>query len=140
MKKVVQNGRVAVIYSPGFGAGWSTWTGDKNVCFDPILVEWIENGKNGEPPLDHYGDDAPYAGGLSDAEIAWIAFSPPALINGLLGKKGAKCAATPIGPIPGPPPPWGIQNVLCKLICITSAPNFPGLHNPTNAFKFAPSM
>jgi len=73
MKKVVQNGRVAVIYSPGFGAGWSTWTGDKNVCFDPILVEWIENGKNGEPPLDHYGDDAPYAGGLSDAEIAWIA-------------------------------------------------------------------
>lgn len=73
MKKVVQNGRVAVIYSSGFGAGWSTWAGDKNVCFDPILVEWIENGKNGEPPLDHYGDDAPYAGGLHDAEIAWIA-------------------------------------------------------------------
>lgn len=73
MKKVVQNGRVAVIYSPGFGAGWSTWALDKNVCFDPILVEWIENGKNGEPPLDHYGDDVPYDGGLHDAEIAWIA-------------------------------------------------------------------
>jgi len=30
------------------------------------------------------------------------------------GKKGTKCFATPIGPIPGPPPPCGIQKVLCK--------------------------
>jgi len=73
MKKVVENGLVAVIYSPGYGAGWATWADDEKVCFDPILVEWIRNGKNGEPPLDHYGDDAPYAGGLRDAEIKWIA-------------------------------------------------------------------
>lgn len=72
MDKVVENGRVAVIYSPGYGAGWSTWADDDNVCFDPILVEWIRNGKNGEPPLDHYGKSAPYAGGLSNAEVAWI--------------------------------------------------------------------
>ena len=71
MDKVVENGRVAVIYSPGYGAGWSTWN-DESICFDPILVEWIRNGKNGEPPLDHYGDEAPYAGGLSNAEVAWI--------------------------------------------------------------------
>ena len=55
------------------GAGWSTWVDDNSGCFDPILVEWIRNGKNGEPPLDHYGKNAPYAGGLRDAEIKWIA-------------------------------------------------------------------
>src|SRR6266576_1383323 len=31
-----------------------------------------------------------------------------------LGKKGTRCLATPIGPTPGPPPPCGMQNVLCK--------------------------
>ena len=35
--------------------------------------------------------------------------------TGCDGRNGAKCAATPMGPIPGPPPPCGIQNVLCKL-------------------------
>lgn len=72
MDKVVENGRVAVIVSPGFGAGWSTWADDESVCFDPILVEWIRNGKNGKPPLDHYGPEAPYAGGLDDAQVVWI--------------------------------------------------------------------
>jgi len=32
----------------------------------------------------------------------------------LQGKNGTRCLATPIGPTPGPPPPWGMQNVLCK--------------------------
>ena len=72
MDKVVRDGRVAVIVSPGYGAGWSTWAQDRNVCFDPILVEWIEKGKVGDPPLDHYGDSAPYCGGLRDAVIRWI--------------------------------------------------------------------
>lgn len=25
MSKLIQDGKVAVVYSPGFGAGWSTW-------------------------------------------------------------------------------------------------------------------
>jgi len=71
MEKVVRNGKVAVIVSPGYGAGWSTWNESK-ICFDPIIVKWIEGGKAGAPPLDHYGKSAPYAGGLSQAEIEWI--------------------------------------------------------------------
>ena len=31
------------------------------------------------------------------------------------GRKGARCCLTPIGPIPGPPPPCGMQKVLCRL-------------------------
>ena len=58
---------------------------------------------------------------------------------GWFGKKGAKWARVITGPTPGPPPPCGIQNVLCKFKCDTSAPNFPGWAKPTKAFKFAPS-
>src|SRR5450756_2261260 len=56
------------------------------------------------------------------------------------GKKGTRCSATPIGPTPGPPPPCGMQNVLCRFKCETSPPNCPGFARPTSALRFAPSM
>src|SRR5450759_1809075 len=51
-----------------------------------------------------------------------------------------RCFATPMGPIPGPPPPCGMQNVLWRLRWQTSAPMSAGRHKPTIAFMFAPSM
>lgn len=48
-------------------------------------------------------DTAPWPlDSLSIGRTAWLATN------------GARCAATPIGPIPGPPPPCGIAKVLCK--------------------------
>jgi hypothetical protein len=44
------------------------------------------------------------------------------------------------GPTPGPPPPCGMQKVLCRLRWLTSAPNSPGAARPTSAFMLAPSM
>src|SRR6516162_5027747 len=55
------------------------------------------------------------------------------------GRKGARCALTATGPTPGPPPPCGMQNVLCRFRCDTSAPNRPGLASPTSALRLAPS-
>ena len=46
--------------------------------------------------------------------------------TGWPGRNGARCAATPIGPMPGPPPPCGMQKVLCRLRWQTSAPMSPG--------------
>ena len=60
--------------------------------------------------------------------------------TGWPGRYGARCAATPIGPMPGPPPPCGIANVLCRFRWQTSAPIAAGLVSPTCAFMFAPSM
>lgn len=51
--------------------------------------------------------------------------------TGWEGKNGAKCFFTPIGPMPGPPPPCGMQNVLWRLRWQTSAPIQPGLVRPT---------
>lgn len=45
--KVIHDGKVAVIYSPGYGAGWYSWNTDyPDIIFDPQVVFWIENGKN----------------------------------------------------------------------------------------------
>lgn len=43
MEKLVRNGKVAVVTSPWFGAGWSTW-GTLDMAFDPAIVLAVENG------------------------------------------------------------------------------------------------
>ena len=52
------------------------------------------------------------------------------MITGWPGRNGARCAATPIGPMPGPPPPCGMQKVLCRFRWQTSAPMAAGLVKP----------
>src|SRR5258708_4600764 len=59
--------------------------------------------------------------------------------SGWFGRYGARCAATATGPTPGPPPPCGMQNVLCRFRWLTSPPNSPGLASPSSAFRLAPS-
>ena len=49
------------------------------------------------------------------------------------------CSRTAIGPPPGPPPPCGCENVLCRLMCTMSKPMSPGREIPQTAFRFAPS-
>ena len=44
------------------------------------------------------------------------------MTTGWVGRKGVKCFFTPMGPIPGPPPPWGMQNVLWRFKWETSDP------------------
>ena len=43
-----------------------------------------------------------------------------------VGKYSTRCAATPSGPCPAPPPPCGIVKVLCVLRCMRSKPMSPG--------------
>ena len=68
--KVIRDGRVAVVYTPSFGLGWSTYSSGASP-FDPLVVAWIEGGKVGPKP---YSDSPaePYSGGLFGAEIEWI--------------------------------------------------------------------
>ena len=56
--------------------------------------------------------------------------SPPVATTGWPGRNGARCAATQIGPMPGPPPPCGMQKVLCRFRWQTSAPMSPGPAEP----------
>ena len=78
MEKLIRDGNVAVLYSPGFGAGWSTWSIPKEAVFHPSLVELVESGKNSEINMDLmvklFGKKAEhfYLGGASDLKIEWI--------------------------------------------------------------------
>lgn len=78
-ERVVRDGKVAVLYSPGYGAGWSTWADfelAQKLIFDPEIVAWVENGKEGEyPDLEtKYGVlmDGFHDGGSIDLKIRWV--------------------------------------------------------------------
>lgn len=85
MRKVIRDGKVAVLYSPGFGAGWYTWNYSFPECvFDPEIVEMIENEVDWQViagfASKKYGEDF-YEGGASDLRIAWIKQGNQFIIN-----------------------------------------------------------
>jgi len=75
MEKVVRNGLVAVLVSPGFGAGWSSWNHNiPELLFDPVIVGMVEDGTNSET-IDvycraKYSDG--YFGGSEDLIVEWV--------------------------------------------------------------------
>lgn len=81
MNKVTRDGKVAVVVSPGFGAGWSTWAlaiGDKEIrdfmLFDPSLVDMIEHGALAETIETYVTSMYPgiYCGAADDLTIQWL--------------------------------------------------------------------
>lgn len=74
MMKLNENGNVAVLYSPGFGAGWYTWNQESpEIIFDPSIVKFVEKEKWKE--LKVYVElkyPSIYTGGLEDLRVAWI--------------------------------------------------------------------
>ena len=49
MNKLIRDGQVAVIYSPEFGGGWSTWNPKPpGILFDPAIVDFVEKGQDEE--------------------------------------------------------------------------------------------
>jgi hypothetical protein len=88
LRKEIRNGLVAVLYSPGFGAGWSTWNslsdGAESMIFDPSIVYMVEQMNEAEtkedkqPWLDNIEEYCKktysecYTGGADDLTIAWL--------------------------------------------------------------------
>ena len=76
MEKLIRDGQVAVIYSPGFGAGWYSWNnvhyGDE-LIFDPVLAAYIDEGKLDEAKtyVTMRFPDA-YDGGVKDLVVHWV--------------------------------------------------------------------
>ena len=74
INKLVDNGKVAVLYSPGFGSGWSTWNrGVPDLVFDPAIVKFVENDQWAE--LNTYVTlkyPGVYTGGIKDLAVAWL--------------------------------------------------------------------
>lgn len=74
IRKLSQDGKVAVLYSPQFGAGWYTWNREHpEIMFDPNIVKFVE--KKEWVKCRAYVElkyPSIYAGGMEDLEIAWV--------------------------------------------------------------------
>lgn len=76
MEKVIRDGKVAVLISQGWGAGWYSWHRDnQELLFHPKLVEMVEQNRkneiNDQWVLENLGIDM-YAGGSDGLEIHWL--------------------------------------------------------------------
>lgn len=78
LQKVIRNGQVAILYSPGFGAGWFTWNTDyPQLMFHPQLVEWAEKGLPEDIDLEEwckqeFNSEYIYVGGWSNITVYWM--------------------------------------------------------------------
>jgi len=74
-EKVEKNGKVAVLVSPGFGAGWWTWNKSELSPFEPKVVNMVLKGKRNEITdewiKENLGVDI-YMGGAEDLEVVWV--------------------------------------------------------------------
>jgi hypothetical protein len=73
MERVIRDGKVAVLYSPGHGAGWYSWHGVEALLFDPSIVAWIEAQEH-DKILSYVTLKYPneYFRGLDNLTIQWI--------------------------------------------------------------------
>ena len=76
MEKVKRDGKVAVLYSPGFGAGWFSWNTDhQELLFHPKLVELVELNQRhlitDELVRELLGAEI-YTGGSDTLRIVWL--------------------------------------------------------------------
>jgi hypothetical protein len=74
MDKVIVDGKVAVLYSPGFGAGWYSWNREHpEIVFDSAIVNLVIEERFDELEtfmILKYPDV--YLGGLIDLEVMWV--------------------------------------------------------------------
>jgi len=73
--KLFRDNKVAVLYSPGYGAGWSTWNDNKDCIFDPdiaLIVLGETQGDIKQLAQQKWGEKHFYDGGSDDLEVEWI--------------------------------------------------------------------
>ena len=74
MEKLIVDGKVAVLVSSGFGAGWSTWMNNEDVVFDPVIAQMCLDGASDEDIIavaeQRYPEE--YFGGVSGLYVMWV--------------------------------------------------------------------
>jgi hypothetical protein len=86
MEKVIRDGKVAVLISTGFGAGWYCWNKEcQSLLFHPKLVEMVEKNKQSEIDedwiKDNLGIENVYCGGADDLEIRWLCINTKFIVE-----------------------------------------------------------
>jgi len=81
VKKYIKDGKVAVLVSRGFGAGWSTWSYDhpsEQLLYEPNIVEILLSDKDTREKIKLIEDYCEvnykdfYLGGLEQLDVEWL--------------------------------------------------------------------
>lgn len=76
MEKIERDGMVAVLVSPGFGAGWSTWADGHQgeaLCMDARIVQPVLDGdipRAAAVAVEMF--PGVYTGGAKDLRVEWV--------------------------------------------------------------------
>jgi len=74
-QKLTHEGKIAVLISEGFGAGWSTWNDEyPDMLFDPEIAQMIEDDKSDDQIMQLAVKKYPKAflGGLDGLVVKWV--------------------------------------------------------------------
>jgi hypothetical protein len=97
MAKYIRDGKVAVLFSPGFGAGWSTWNSARYSEFllhDKTLVELVEtkqHHKIAEYVSTVYPGEDVCVLGAENLEVEWLSCGTQFFIADYNGSEGIVC-------------------------------------------------
>ena len=78
MNKLIKDGKVAVLISPGYGGGWSTWAyGDSDeLLFDPVIAQMIldfaDIDEIEEVVRLRHPEETGCMAGLEDLTVQWV--------------------------------------------------------------------
>lgn len=75
VEKYYRNNCLAVLVSPGYGAGWSTWN-DEELAYDARIIEyWLDHSPSSEDMekfLVSIGYEHVYMGGYYSLRLQWV--------------------------------------------------------------------
>jgi hypothetical protein len=73
MKKLVK-GKIAVLVSYGYGAGWYTWHENEEMMFDPTIVEMVLEEAGETAIVDYCKEKYPdaYTGGVDGLTVEFV--------------------------------------------------------------------
>ena len=74
--RVVRDGCVAVLYSPGYGAGWYSWHRKEELLYDPTIVQLVLENRHDD--IEDYifskypNEEDAYIGGFEELIVEWV--------------------------------------------------------------------
>ena len=99
-REIIRDGKVGILFSPGFGAGWYTWHGVEALIRDPEVVHLVECRERApEDEKEYYTEKIVeycqatygtnyYYGGADDLMIEWIELGDKFRITEYDGSEG----------------------------------------------------
>lgn len=100
--KYKKDGKVAILVSPGYGAGWKSWNSDvPGIETHPALVQMVLDGKRDAlldaalvKELMGLSEDVyVYAGGADQLEVMWLEEGTPYAIEDYDGSESLRTSA-----------------------------------------------